>query len=220
MNNRQMDLSEFGWTNDSAGKQDQRRQKRDAILHTAARLFVAQGYERTTIDQIAEVLGVTKPAIYYYYKSKDEILYECHSLALQQLEAALQVTCGTSGTAMERLRLFMAEYLRLTIADPGACLISIRAEPLATEPQNLLKHSMRRIDHAVRDIIVAGVDDGSIAARDPKLATFALFGAVNWMVTWYRHDGALSPAQAGDIIISTILEGLRPRQLIQRSELP
>ena len=66
----------------AGARAQQREAKRNAVLQTAARLFNERGYHATSLDDIAEQLHVSKPTLYYYVKSKDDILLECVRTAL------------------------------------------------------------------------------------------------------------------------------------------
>jgi AcrR family transcriptional regulator len=63
-----------------------RDEKREAVLLTAVRLFLEQGYHRTTLDEVAKRLNITKPALYNYFRSKEEILFECWSIGRELIE--------------------------------------------------------------------------------------------------------------------------------------
>src|SRR5690606_2591801 len=69
------------WDEAVASPEQQRELKRRAILRVASRLFNEKGFHGTSLDEIADVLGVTKTALYYYVRSKDALLYECMILS-------------------------------------------------------------------------------------------------------------------------------------------
>ena len=71
-----------------AQREQERALKREAVLRAAARAFSEQGFHRTSLDDVAERLNVTKPTIYHYVRSKDEILFECVRIGLERLDSA------------------------------------------------------------------------------------------------------------------------------------
>ena len=80
--------------------------KRTALLKEAARAFSSQGYHATSLDDVAKTLGVTKPALYYYIKNKQEILFECHMLSQDLGERAFEYAYKNGKTGREILLLF------------------------------------------------------------------------------------------------------------------
>src|SRR5579859_3879239 len=72
-----------------AQRQRDRALKREAVLRTAARLFNEQGFHATSLDDVARGLNVTKPTIYHYFRSKDDVLFECCRLGLEMIEEAV-----------------------------------------------------------------------------------------------------------------------------------
>lgn len=199
------------WGEEALDREAQRRQKREAILRTAAREFCARGYHRTSLNDIAERLNVTKPSLYYYVKSKDDILFQCHSEALDQLRGPLEIAQRTDRPGRERLRVLMAAYAELVSGDFGRCLILCTDQVLAPDLRDELWTVRRRLNATVRRIIEEGIADGSIAPCDPTYATFALFGAFNWIAHWYRPDRGLEPPAVAEHFLDLFERGLAPR---------
>jgi len=94
------------WSTDVQGKEEQHRLKRQALLRTAARTFNETGFHQTTLDDLAQKLGVSKPALYLYIKSKDDILFECSRVGLEQAQEALEMAKAQGTTGLEKVRLF------------------------------------------------------------------------------------------------------------------
>ena len=93
-----------------------RASKREAVLRTAAQLFNEKGFHATSLDDVAERLHITKPTLYYYIRSKDEILFECVSIGLQMLEDAIQAERAGGGRAIVQLLAAMRSYVQIVIA--------------------------------------------------------------------------------------------------------
>src|ERR1700728_1277873 len=72
--------------------------KRDAVLQTAAHMFLEQGYRRTSMSELAKRLKITKPALYYYFRNKEEILVECYRAVFAYIENLLKETSEKQGT--------------------------------------------------------------------------------------------------------------------------
>lgn len=185
--------------------------KREAVLRTAARLFLERGSARVSMNDVAEQLNVTKPALYTYFASKDEILAECLRQGDAIVREGLQRVEAQGGSAVDRLRSFIREYARLGTTDYGACIIRLDDRALPDRERDETRRAKRAIDARVRAIIEAGVADGSIARCDVRLATFAVIGALNWIGQWYRPEGANTPDEIGEAFAEYLVDGLRRR---------
>lgn len=192
------------------GPEEQREGKRLSILRAAARIFAERGYHTTSVAEVAEALGVSKPFLYYYLKNKEDILFECSRIATAQLGDVLEEVRAARGTAWERLRQLFRGYARVMSTDFGICLIrSTTPGSLPGELRERLYKGRRRLNREVERLVAEGIADGSIRAVHPRLASFALFGAFNWISTWYRRDGALPPEGIADEFMDLFARGMR-----------
>jgi AcrR family transcriptional regulator len=182
--------------------------KREAVLRMAAQVFNERGFVASTLDEVAERLNITKPTLYYYVNSKDEILYECVRMGLTMLQEAIQVAGSSGGSALDKLVVAMRKYAEIVTMDFGMCLIRVGEDPLPPESQRRLRRIKAVIDSEFRELIRQGVAEGSISACDPKIAAFALAGALSWIGRWYRPGGALTPPQIAEHFIALLVNGL------------
>ena len=185
-----------------------RDEKREAVLRTAVQLFLEQGYHRVTLNEVAERLNITKPALYNYFRSKDEILFECWSMGAELVESVIVEINAGGGSGLARLRRLIHAYAELMATDFGASLVRFDLRDLADKNARVAWAAKRRIDATFRRYIAAGIADGSIKRRDPKLAAFAIAGSLNWIGHWYRRDGGLSPSEIADQFTNLLTEGL------------
>ncbi|CVI62619.1 TetR/AcrR family transcriptional regulator (plasmid) [Agrobacterium leguminum] len=189
-----------------------RNTKRDAILHTAAQLFVQKGFHSTSLEEVADQLNITKPTLYYYLDSKDDILFECVQLGLELIKSAIMQASEGSGTAADKLRAALASYANAVTMDFGQCLIQVGEDPLPPEKKKALRRLKAEIDREFRTLIEEGIADGSIAPMDPKIAAFTVLGALSWIGRWFKPNGDLSPAQVAEQCTSILMSGLCPRR--------
>lgn len=193
----------------AGGKRAQLREsKRQAVLQTAAQLFNEQGFHATSLDDIAQRLHVTKPTLYYYVKSKDDILLECVRIALGMMKQEIDAVRRDGGRALDQLMACMRSYLTIVTQDFGRCVIRIGEDPLPAPLRKELRRLKAGIDMEFRRLIAAGIEEQSIAPCDPKLAAFMLAGALSWVGRWYRSDGDLTPEQIADQGIALLLNGV------------
>ncbi|WP_169054147.1 TetR/AcrR family transcriptional regulator [Nitratireductor sp. XY-223] len=199
------------WNNAVTSRDEQRRQKRLAVLGTGARLFNERGFDRTTLDDIAGALNVSKRTLYYYIGSKEEILFECSRLGLEFMQDVLARCRDESLPPIDRIGLLLRGYAALLADDMGACLVLSKDIPLSEPNRDVLREGRRSLDRLLRDLIQAGIDDASIAPNDPKLTAAAIFGAFNWIPHWNRNDNPVSHDALADRYIDLFIEGLRRR---------
>lgn len=203
-------MQKMRWGNHVAGAQPPTDQKRLAILRTAAQLFNEHGFYETTLNDLAERLHVTKPSLYYYVKSKDDILVQILNTAMQEIDPAIRMAEQADVSGMEKLRMFLSHYVVVLCGDFGKCLIMSGLSPLEEESRKRLLPAYRRIDDSVRAMIEEGIEDGSISPTvDPKIAAFALFGAIHWLPTWYDASGELNSREIADRLFAIFQVGLR-----------
>ncbi len=188
----------------------QRELKREAVLRTAAQLFNEKGFAAATLDEVAVRLGVSKPTVYYYVDSKDAILFECVRKGLEMLQTAIRDVDAAGGRAIDKLEAAMRAYVDIVTQDFGMCIIRVGEDPLPEDNRHKLRRMKAALDLEFRELIRAGVAEGSIAPCDPKLAAFTVAGALSWIGRWYEPDGPLSATQVADQCIGVLLQGLRP----------
>lgn len=185
-----------------------RDEKREAVLRAAVQLFLEQGYHRATLNEVAVRLNITKPALYNYFRSKDEILFECWMVGRERVGAIIAEIDTGGGSGLAKLRRMVRAYGESMATDYGASLVRFDERDLSDEHGEIVRAAKRSIDHAFRSYIGAGIADGSIRPCDVKLTSFALAGALNWIGHWYRPDGDLQPSAIADEFALRLLEGI------------
>jgi AcrR family transcriptional regulator len=190
-----------GNTTNAFDRDHQRNRKREAVLRAAASAFNRRGYANTSLDDIAAMLGVSKPTLYQYFSSKQEILYRCHQLALDQGDAGIALAEVDRGTGLDKLVIYLQTYMRGFFGEIGAGPVLTDVDSLTPANRRKVVERRSRISAATTRFIAQGVKDGSIVNCDPKLASLFALSVVNWMANWYRADGPNTP----DEIMSTFM---------------
>src|ERR1700732_2326998 len=188
-----------------------RELKRDAVIRAAAREFNRRGYHNTSLDDIAARLEVTKPTIYYYVTSKEQLLFECFVAGVEQIRAAFREVRDLAVPARERLNAVLRHYGQAVASEFGWCMVRAEDQDLSPAMSRHIKVLKSEIDHGIRRLIREGVQDGSIQPCDAKMTAFALAGALNWIAHWYREDRSLTGAQIADAFVTIFEAGMRPR---------
>jgi AcrR family transcriptional regulator len=187
---------------DAEEQRQQHERKRRAILTSAARLFAERGFHETTLDEIAAELQVTKPTIYHYIRSKDDILFQIAHLAMEEMNTALAAHDDGTLPANLRLEHFIQVYGEFLLTDFGVCmaLVSDRALPLRLRQE--LRAIKKALEHRARVIIEVGRLDGSLHVEDARMLAFAIFGALNSIPQWFSPQGTLSASSVASAMAS------------------
>lgn len=192
-------------------REQDRADKREAVLLAAVRMFNARGYHAASLDDVAASLGISKPTIYHYLGNKEQVLVECVNRGLSMLREAADAAAGAPGSGHDRLRAFLLRYACINMDDFGRCVIRTNEEVLSMDSATRFRARKREIDEAVRGMIAEGIADGSIAPVDVRFASFALAGALNWPARWHDPEGPLKPDEIAEKLVDIALSGLTPR---------
>lgn len=163
--------------------------KRQALLREAASCFTRKGYHGTSLTEIADTLGVSKAALYTYVKSKDELLYFCHQAAMDMALDSVAQAQSMEGSGLEKLCACLQSYLRTMLSDQTSYVLILEEHALLPEHARVIVERRDQFESALRGLVADGVADGSMVPCHPKLAIFAVLGAVNWIMKWYATGG-------------------------------
>jgi AcrR family transcriptional regulator len=191
-------------------REQDRAVKRDAVLRAAVRLFNERGFHSASLDDVAASLGVTKPLIYHYLGSKDQVLFECVRIGLQQLRDSVEISRTHEGTGLERLKVFLRRYAECIMDDFGRCVIRTSDEALRPDSRMQFRALKAEIDRAMSDLLEESVADGSGRVQNIKLTAFAYAGALNWPARWHSPDGELETSEIAAQIVEILVAGILP----------
>ncbi|KGI81936.1 TetR family transcriptional regulator [Actinopolyspora erythraea] len=181
------------------------------LLSAATRLFAEQGFETTSVQQIVDAAGVTKGAMYHYFGSKDDLLYEIYARVLRVQMARMEQAADSSESVERRLRAVAADVVVTTVAYLDDTVIFFRSMHLLhPDKQAEVRAQRRRYHERVRQLIEEGQRTGVFRTdRSPELVVDFFFGAVHHLGTWYRRDGPMSGQQVGEQFADLLLDALR-----------
>lgn len=187
--------------------------KQKRILDAASELFEKRGYSRTSMDAIADALGVTKPFIYHYFDRKADILARvCGRTTAFVADVADEASEGT-GPARQRLAALVRELTLRIIEGRSYLTVYFREEKQLPESAlRGLAENRRRFDRAVARLLEQGVDEGEFDVTHFAVVGQAITGMTTWIYNWYRPSGALAPDEIADEMVRLVLAmvGRRP----------
>jgi AcrR family transcriptional regulator len=173
-------------------------QKLEFILRTSARIFAEKGYHSTSMRDISRATNVSLAGLYHYCKSKDELLFLIQDNCFQRvLESAHRRIVETSDP-VEKLRIFIDNHLSFFAANMAEMkVLSHEADSLTGEMAERVSHTKRQYTSLARDILAE--IQRTVAVQEPPVdltvATYALFGMMNWIYNWYDTAGKLTVAE-------------------------
>lgn len=184
----------------------------ERLVTAATRLFAELGYERTTVQDVVAAAGVTKGAMYHYFASKDDLLYEIYHRILSVQLAHLEQFAHTSGPIEQRLRDAAVDVVTTTIENLDHLTIFVRSmHLLETKKQRLVRNERRRYHRLFRGMVDEGMRAGVLRADiAPDLVVDFFFGAVHHLPAWPNPPGRLAAAELGDAYARLMLDGLKP----------
>lgn len=189
----------------------ERAVKREAVVRAAAHAFNHKGYHNTSLDDIAAALDVTKPTVYYYVTSKEQLLFECFVAGVELIRAGFREVKQSQMSARERLNAVLRHYGEAIASGFGWCMVRPEEQDLSPDMSSHVKALKSEIDQGIRRLIREGIQDGSIQPCDPKMTAFALTGALNWIAHWYRENQSMTGAEIAEAFVTIFENGLRPR---------
>jgi TetR/AcrR family transcriptional regulator, cholesterol catabolism regulator len=185
--------------------------RREAIVEAAVELFRAKGYVGTSMQDIADAVGLLKSSLYHYFPGKEDLLYEIHERFMAFLLSKANARSGSEAlSARQRLEAVISDLLAL-IRDYRAYVEVFFRERYSVQGSRWEKiHATREsYEDLVRDIVLDGQRDGSFRSDlDAKMVTFGLFGMCNWTYQWMQPAGRYNPDQIAHMFASLLLDGL------------
>lgn len=184
--------------------------KRVEILKSAAAAFRRRGYHGASMGEIARALGMTKGNLYYYFRSKEEILFFCHDYSLDILLELLERIEAEGVPTDEKLRRLVAAFVHMIIDELQGTALTMDLQALSPARLRTVIAKRDRFDRGIRRLLKQGMDEGLFAPGDPKLLAFAMLGAVNWITRWFDPRGPASSDEIGRVFAGYLVAGLRP----------
>ena len=184
-------------------------QKLELILRTSARIFAEKSYHSTSMRDISRATGVSLAGLYHYCKSKEELLFliqdHCFGRVLERVEERIR---GVSDP-FEKLRIFIDNHLSFFASNMAEMkVLSHEAESLAGDLHTKVSTRKEKYAKLARRILRDIQESQTAKARiDLTVATYALFGMMNWIYNWYDPAGKLSVNQLVDNITRLFLSG-------------
>jgi len=182
------------------------------IIKVAVSAFKQKGYHGTTMDDIARKLQITKGSLYYYFKNKEAILFDCHMASLDIVEKAIERVEDSGFSPSEKLHTWVYTYIVEMMDELLASVLLLEEESLSP---HLLEQVIERRDRTelfLRKTLSEGMETGEFREGDPKLLTFAILGSINWIPKWYHSEGDSTAPEIARQFADYLVTGLQAQE--------
>lgn len=180
------------------GSQRKKRIDQETVIRVAVRLFNQHGYDRTSMNEIAAALGITKAALYYHFESKEDILLTGATQASERLDAVLDAAVAPDDSAREQVRGFVRAY-NLALRDPTfRCLIQADERVLGSLGQAKIRECKRSKQHLLEDLLA----ETGAPRQDVRAIALAVFGALNWSATGVPEQSRNELDAVSDVVMA------------------
>jgi AcrR family transcriptional regulator len=187
---------------------------RSQLIDKAAELFAKRGYARTTMNDIAEELGLKRSSLYHYFRNKEDILdalIEDQTVAPGQMLRRL--IDDTSLPPLEKLRRAFSESILRKLSESAQFRVLDQIEfEMPAHQADQHKRMKRQVLELWSQLISEGIASGDLRDVDSRMAAFAVLGIANWTAWWYSSSGKLSPKQIAEAMTDIGLFGLAPNR--------
>lgn len=172
---------------------------RARLLAAALDTFAEKGYHGTGTRDIAEAAGMSQPALYVHYPTKEELLFQLTLDGHRTIVEIVREAAGSDGTASERLRAVAREHARYhAVFQKQARVVNFELSALSREHRAEISALRRELESIVRGVLASGIESGEFRVVDLPLTALALLSLGYDVCRWYREDGTWTIDEIGD----------------------
>lgn len=172
--------------------------QKDRMLKAAAHCFNQKGYSGTSLKDVADILGLTDAALYYYVRNKEELVYLCYVRAAEVGREAMQQAVRDGRNGLDKIVRYLRIHVDIMVGDRGPIAIMSEIPSLEPAHRDEVLELSRKHSAAFEALIEEGIADGSIKECDVRMTGNAIMGSVNWIPKWYHGDKAMAHQIVGE----------------------
>ena len=183
--------------------------KTQEIYLTAAQIFFSKGYSSTSLNDIAESLNITKAGLYYYFGSKQDLLYRIINIGLDSVKEKVLDPARKICDPEERLRFIILNHSRLSAGGNHAVIIISHEDNELSfhQREETLKRRREYFDF-IRDTLAELKDQGKLKEIDLTTATFTILGMIIWLARWFSPSGKMSVEKVCEDVCEMAINGV------------
>ncbi|PZX08305.1 TetR family transcriptional regulator [Psychrobacillus insolitus] len=186
------------------------QKKKEDIILSAVKIVNEKGYQKATMEEIAAELLMTKGSLYYYFKNKEDLIFQCHEMVLVQAIEELQQHINVKQSNEEKLREMIKTHIQYAIEKKEMFNMIIKPDQTFSEDQ-LNPILLKRNEYAglFDQVILAGIKTAEFTIDEPKIARMILLGSMNWIQQWYNPFGSKTIEELQQIYADYMLKVLK-----------
>ena len=192
------------------GKQTKPSSRLEEVLQSAANIFFAKGFHATSIEDVARDVGMLKGSLYYYIKSKDDLLFRLLLAGIEDGDAFIARKIDPKGDPLEELERAIRAQIDYIIQNRVPFGLFLHEfDSLSGKRQHKLISVMSRYNSRFVELVRRGQEQGKLVEGDPSIVVNGILGMCNWLYRWYDTDYASSPEQIKEVFVRMILKGIQ-----------
>ena len=190
-------------------REERAAERKMNIIKVAARLFSEKGYHDATLEDIAKNLKYTKGSIYYYINSKQELLFQCHELAMDMLINRMEEILATDWPLEVKLKEGIKAHIEMVVGEMSLVTVALGQEfELQEDYRQIIVGKRDQYERYFRRLIDEGIEKGLFRPLPSKMALFIIMGAVNWIPRWYSEKGRMSKEEIAEFFADYLVRPL------------
>lgn len=189
----------------------ERAHRRDELFRLAARLFSEKGYHGTSMQHLAEGMGILRGSLYAHIDSKEELLFDIVDRGADRFITRMEEVVASDASPDEKIRLAISAHIATVAEHLEASTVFLNDwRFLNPERREIIQSKRDLYESLIQEIVEEGIEWGVFPETlDVKFAGILILSAVNWVYQWYDPEGPLAPEEIADRFGDLILEGLK-----------
>jgi AcrR family transcriptional regulator len=183
--------------------------QRDRMLKAAAYCFNQKGYSGTSLKDVADILGLTDAALYYYVRNKEELVYQCYVRAAEIGRLAMDRAVKDADSGYDQVHTYIRYHIEYMVGERGPIAILSEIPSLKPEHRDEVLEFSRSHGSRFEGLLEKGIADGSIATCDVRMTGNSIMGSINWIPKWFHGDQDFA-ARVLTEFPEILCRGLRP----------
>lgn len=181
--------------------------KKADILRSAVEVIAEKGYHATTMEDIAAKLLMTKGSVYYYFKDKQDLLYQSYKMLLEQSNKMITEIINMNLPIKEKLEKVMTSHIVFIISERSSYGLAVKPEHyFEGEQLEIILGLQENYANSFDQLIEEGIQAKIFSEVDVKIVRNLIIGAMNWVIQWYSTEGKKSAEEMAEIISEYLLK--------------
>ena len=182
----------------------------EEVLQSAANIFFAKGFHATSIEDVARDVGMLKGSLYYYIKSKEDLLFQLLLAGIEDSDAFIAQQIDPLGEPVKQLeRAIRAQIDYIIQHRVPFGLFLHEFDSLSGKRQHKLISVMSRYNNRFVELVRRGQQEGKLIAGEPWVIVNGILGMCNWLYRWYDPDQVSDPEQIKSVFLRMVFDGIR-----------